>query len=123
MAHDPWLTTDPSIRRGRSRSTHRPGPRARSAGSRQASSALSFFPRIASTTERGVKSPRYIRPLRAAMLGPLTIVHRKLPGRSRLALPAEFDLPEAWRQIRTALKCAVEDSTFEIWLASLEARE
>jgi chromosomal replication initiator protein len=40
-----------------------------------------------------------------------------------LALPAEFDLPEAWRQIRAALKHAVEESTFEIWLASLEARE
>src|SRR5205807_33487 len=54
---------------------------------------------------------------------PSRLFHRKLPGRSRLAVPAEFELPEAWRKIRAALKHAVEESTFEIWLASLEARE
>jgi chromosomal replication initiator protein len=40
-----------------------------------------------------------------------------------LSLPAEFELPDAWREIRAALRRTVEESTYEIWLAPLEAQE
>jgi chromosomal replication initiator protein len=39
-----------------------------------------------------------------------------------LELPAQLDLNPAWRQIRVELLRAVGESTYEIWLASLEAK-
>jgi chromosomal replication initiator protein len=39
-----------------------------------------------------------------------------------LELPAQLDLNPAWRQIRAELLRAVGESTYEIWLASLEAK-
>ena len=40
-----------------------------------------------------------------------------------MALPANVDLTHAWREIRDELRRVVGDSTFEIWLASLEAQD
>jgi chromosomal replication initiator protein len=40
-----------------------------------------------------------------------------------LPLPANVDLIHAWREIRDELRRIVGDSTFEIWLASLEAHD
>lgn len=40
-----------------------------------------------------------------------------------MALPAHFELPDAWREIRTALRTAVGESTYEIWLSTLEPRD
>ncbi len=44
------------------------------------------------------------------------------PPRSRLALPAQLELTHAWREIRAELRRIVGDSTYEIWLASLDAK-
>jgi chromosomal replication initiator protein len=40
-----------------------------------------------------------------------------------LPLPADFELTETWRGIQAELRRAVGESTFEIWLASLQARD
>jgi chromosomal replication initiator protein len=42
--------------------------------------------------------------------------------RGRLDLPANFELAPVWRQIRAELSRAVGESTYEIWLAPLEAK-
>jgi chromosomal replication initiator protein len=39
-----------------------------------------------------------------------------------LDLPAQLDLNPAWRQIRAELARAVDESTYEVWLAPLEAK-
>ena len=39
-----------------------------------------------------------------------------------MALPAQLEPMEAWREIRAELRRAVGDSTYEIWLGALEAK-
>jgi chromosomal replication initiator protein len=40
-----------------------------------------------------------------------------------LTLPGHFELTDTWREIRADLRQAVGESTYEIWLASLEAKD
>src|SRR5436190_7674180 len=44
-----------------------------------------------------------------------------LPGRSRLELPAHPELTPVWRKVRAELRRVVGESTYELWLAPLEA--
>ena len=40
-----------------------------------------------------------------------------------MALPAQFETPRAWHEIRTELRRSVGDSTYELWLSPVEARQ
>src|SRR5207302_913148 len=58
-----------------------------------------------------------------ALVAPSPIVPpQTLPKRSRLELPEHLEPTAAWREVRAELRRAVEESTFEIWLAPLEVK-
>jgi chromosomal replication initiator protein len=80
-----------------------------------------FFRALRQPRRRAKRPLVYSPPRDETASGALTNrVAFELPGRSRLALPAQPEATSEWRTIRSELRQLVGDSTFQIWLEPIE---